>query len=526
MLGTTFEGNQTRVETGTESLTVSQIEHGDVTRQSTCQSNRRPSRVRPPMSGLTDDQLLLRADEVARTEHETGITLLDLLQEMDRRSVYLRLGYSSLFDFCTRRWLFSRTKAGRYIAVARATRQFPELRSLLTGRQITIGNVAQVVGILNDENAPTILAEVSGRTYREIEEIAARHRESKAIREVVRPVGVCGRKGLSDKTAAARPDLLGGIGASRTVDVAEGVGASETQCPNASRGQSDPRGAGSHVSKASESCAIAGTHVESRTNEGVHASTARCLGASINQTHPASNRPPALQAETRYEVRFGLRESAVRKLRRVQSLRSTSTSLEDLFEMLLDEHLERHDPKRRMERRAERKRREQGVTKPNAAGPPADDCAGSDPWRANNSAPSEPQNADDSLPSGPKHPDDTQPSRRSRHVAAETRDLVFERDGGRCTFVDPGGRRCNATRVLQIDHIQPYCLGGTHEPENLRLLCGRHNRAEAERLLGIRGSHRRRDSQRVPPAELAPQGTDSRRRDSAAGDVPPAEAAP
>jgi 5-methylcytosine-specific restriction endonuclease McrA len=61
---------------------------------------------------------------------------------------------------------------------------------------------------------------------------------------------------------------------------------------------------------------------------------------------------------------------------------------------------------------------------------------------------------------------------------------VFERDGGRCTFVGDDGRRCESDWNLQIDHIVPYAKGGDNSPENLRLLCARHNRLAAEREFG------------------------------------------
>ena len=44
---------------------------------------------------------------------------------------------------------------------------------------------------------------------------------------------------------------------------------------------------------------------------------------------------------------------------------------------------------------------------------------------------------------------------------------------------------CGSRSYLQVDHIVPFALGGGHSAKNLRLLCGVHNRAEAERVLGI-----------------------------------------
>lgn len=69
-------------------------------------------------------------------------------------------------------------------------------------------------------------------------------------------------------------------------------------------------------------------------------------------------------------------------------------------------------------------------------------------------------------------------------VPQATRDRVFLRDGFRCTFVSDNGVRCLAHTGLHLDHVRPRALGGTHEIENLRVLCGPHNRLVAERVLG------------------------------------------
>jgi hypothetical protein len=75
---------------------------------------------------------------------------------------------------------------------------------------------------------------------------------------------------------------------------------------------------------------------------------------------------------------------------------------------------------------------------------------------------------------------------QSRHVPNEVRDKIFVKDHGQCSFVAPDGTRCRCKKGLQVDHIKPYAAGGTHEPDNLRLLCGAHNRLAAEQTLGRR----------------------------------------
>lgn len=74
--------------------------------------------------------------------------------------------------------------------------------------------------------------------------------------------------------------------------------------------------------------------------------------------------------------------------------------------------------------------------------------------------------------------------KRSRHISRSVRNEVQRRDCGQCTFIGLDGKRCGETLGLQIDHVKPYSLGGTHELENLRLLCPAHNKLLAERTFG------------------------------------------
>jgi 5-methylcytosine-specific restriction endonuclease McrA len=62
---------------------------------------------------------------------------------------------------------------------------------------------------------------------------------------------------------------------------------------------------------------------------------------------------------------------------------------------------------------------------------------------------------------------------------------VRRRDEERCTFTTPDGQRCDATTMLEFDHIVPYAQGGEATISNLRLRCRTHNLFEAERLYGL-----------------------------------------
>jgi 5-methylcytosine-specific restriction endonuclease McrA len=73
---------------------------------------------------------------------------------------------------------------------------------------------------------------------------------------------------------------------------------------------------------------------------------------------------------------------------------------------------------------------------------------------------------------------------RREHIPNEIRRAVAMRDDCQCTYVDDEGRRCPSRAFLQLHHQQAYAFGGASTLENLRLLCGPHNRLLAEQDFG------------------------------------------
>ena len=72
----------------------------------------------------------------------------------------------------------------------------------------------------------------------------------------------------------------------------------------------------------------------------------------------------------------------------------------------------------------------------------------------------------------------------SRHVPAEVKRQVSERDGRQCTFVGETGRRCSEVAMLEFHHDTPFSRGGPTTVSNIRLLCRTHNGYQAERDYG------------------------------------------
>jgi hypothetical protein len=101
----------------------------------------------------------------------------------------------------------------------------------------------------------------------------------------------------------------------------------------------------------------------------------------------------------------------------------------------------------------------------------------------------------------PAKPRPAEPKPPTRHIPVATRDQVMLRDKQRCTFRSRSGRKCNSIHNLQIDHIQPFALGGTHDPENLRVLCAAHNQHVARKVFSRKS---------VPAPEQAATGKSGR----------------
>jgi hypothetical protein len=101
------------------------------------------------------------------------------------------------------------------------------------------------------------------------------------------------------------------------------------------------------------------------------------------------------------------------------------------------------------------------------------------------------------------------PRQRGRYVPAAERREVFERDGGRCTYVDSNGGRCCETRYLELHHLKPFAQGGANLASKLR--CAAHNALAAEEdfgreLIEQRRGHARHESlaaQAGPPRDGA-----------------------
>ena len=83
-------------------------------------------------------------------------------------------------------------------------------------------------------------------------------------------------------------------------------------------------------------------------------------------------------------------------------------------------------------------------------------------------------------------------SESARHITAETRREVHQRDAGRCAFVSENGKRCGSRRLVEFEHDVSRAHGGESTPDNLRLFCRAHNQRKADLEFGAAFMDRKR----------------------------------
>jgi hypothetical protein len=210
----------------------------------------------------------------------------------------------------------------------------------------------------------------------------------------------------------------------------------------------------------------------------------------------------------------------INHLRDLRSHSSPNMTIEELLTELVELGLEKHDPDRKDARRAarlekrEKKTEAQSEVRPDAerqllkVSSVQDEEPTSSSERlvresgiqdlsvqassAENSRADEPVSADellkrDSIDARLLPPGEVK--QRTRYIPVSERP---KREP--CYATDEKtGRRCNSTKFLQLDHIIPFARGGANTKENLRWLCGEHNRARGQYERARRAQNDRAD---------------------------------
>ena len=99
---------------------------------------------RRPFSELGDQQLLEQTRRLAANQRCLEVHILDHLDEIDRRGLALRRGFSSLFDYAVRELRFTDAAAQRRIQAMRLCRRHGWVRASLHSGELSMTSAAQL----------------------------------------------------------------------------------------------------------------------------------------------------------------------------------------------------------------------------------------------------------------------------------------------------------------------------------------------------------------------------------------------
>ena len=96
------------------------------------------------VAALSDRELLAQTSNLARVERHLQGAIIDHLAEIEARSLFLRRGFASLFEYAVRELGYSDAAAGRRIAAMRLCADNPHTRERLRDGSLSLSAVAEL----------------------------------------------------------------------------------------------------------------------------------------------------------------------------------------------------------------------------------------------------------------------------------------------------------------------------------------------------------------------------------------------
>jgi len=397
--------------------------------------------VKLSLESLDSADLLSATRELVRKSHCVEADLLAHLGEIDERKLYLDCAHPSMFAFCLDELGFSECAAYNRITVARIGRRLPAVIEAVRSGKVHLAGLRVLAPHLTTENHEVLLAQAARKSKREIEEMVARLWPLPPVPTSIRRLPEC------PVVKSAPVPLSRALWSS----------ADPPLLPD------EPRSASSSAREPREPAA------------------------------PLRDQRPIiapLSGET-FRIQFTATREVRDKLQEAQNLLRHSVPDGDLSTIIgraLDLLIEDVKKKRfAIGRKARSGSTESGKTRESGETP----RGGEEPRMADESEsakkPQMTESADGSgeLPAGEEPcPAEAPTEVASRHIPDAIKRAVYERDGGRCAFMDDQGRRCTATGAVEFDHIDGFARTWTHSVEGIRLLCRAHNQHAADQMYG------------------------------------------
>ncbi len=89
----------------------------------------------------------------AKHFHQSEASLIDILQELDDKKLFIHMGFASLFDYAIKALKLSEANASNFITVARKSKSVPELKAAIKSQAITVSKARKITPVLTPNNS-------------------------------------------------------------------------------------------------------------------------------------------------------------------------------------------------------------------------------------------------------------------------------------------------------------------------------------------------------------------------------------
>jgi len=103
------------------------------------------------ISKFSDSELLIKTKNLASEEKRIAQEVINHLEEIEYRKLYLSLGYSSLHDYAVHELHYSGSSAYRRIAAMKVFKVLPEAKEKFSSGTVNLSTLSQLQTFINKE---------------------------------------------------------------------------------------------------------------------------------------------------------------------------------------------------------------------------------------------------------------------------------------------------------------------------------------------------------------------------------------
>ncbi len=144
-------------------------------------------------NSLSDSELLSRAQALVAEETSATARVIECLEEIERRKLYLERGYSSLLAFAVEFLGYSEPSALRRISAMRVVREVPSLKPAVESGEVSLTTLTQAqrffrMGSFSSEEKKSLVLELKDLTTREVERVLTSKNPDYGRKEILKPM--------------------------------------------------------------------------------------------------------------------------------------------------------------------------------------------------------------------------------------------------------------------------------------------------------------------------------------------------